>query len=173
MYNSTPAAAVEEWLTMFPSLKPLVESEPWFKPMVKAVAAKKFEQSATGLVLRCCALVLLAVVDTCSDAYSIRAMYRSDDPSERQLASRCVGLVCFSFVAAFIVILIQNQRQRKRKIALELLYAVLHVKPGIDSYRVMTGAEDVLCTFSFETEITSLRITEMICESIPTSLFQL
>ena len=174
MYNSTPAAAVDEWLTMFPALSVLEKECAWFKPMMKVVAKKKFAQSFFGLLLRAGALSMLSVVDMCSDAYSINSMYDSGEPGQVRLAKICAGLVALSFLLAVVVVLVQNCRQSYRKILLEILFVVLQIKPGIDSYRVMAEVEPPpLCLMNFENELIFTRIIEMIVESIPTSLFQL
>ena len=139
--------------------------------MMKVVAKKNFAQSFFGLLLRAGALSTLSVVDMCSDAYSINSMYDSD---QVEIANICACLVALSFFLTVLIVLIQNRRQRKRKILLELLFAVLQINSGIVSYRVMAGVEpDSLSSFDFELELTFIRVSEMIIESIPTSLLQL
>ena len=173
VYNSTPAAAVDEWVCRFPALGIFEKEHTWFKPMIKVVAVKLFARSFFGLLMRSYFLGLLGLLNTLSNIYSIVLLYRSEDTVG--VANVYTGFVVANMMISGVVLcVVQNHRLPFGKILKEVLLGVLSVKAGVDSYRLMSGAEaDHRCVFNYELESMAYRMAEMLVKSIPTSLIQL
>ena len=164
-YNSTAGSAYDELEANCPVLLEIINNDhDWFKPCIKTMGAKLFEQSTFGLFLRCFSLGVLSVFDALADIYSIVVLHESGD---RDRANICAVFVVFCAILTTLLVVVQNHRQGPRKVLIEVLFVLTAVKPAVDYYRVATDADNTGCVMSFISEQIGCRICEIIVESIP------
>ncbi|GMI28074.1 hypothetical protein TeGR_g1263 [Tetraparma gracilis] len=132
---------------------------------------KKQPQTAVD-VMRLFSGAGLSVFDLVSDVYMIVVFLGSEET--RGVAHVNIACVALSLLFQLAIVWIVNRKRSWRRLAKEVLYVVLFIKPGIDAARVAAGNEndDGLATMDPLQELAGGKMVEMIFESIPAAIIQ-
>jgi hypothetical protein len=138
-----------------------------------AIAKHLLASSDLGLKLRLFSGASLSILDLVSDVYMIVEFF-SDDAT-RNIAYFNLGCVLLCMCLQLYCVYHQNAKRGAKNIAIEMMYVVTAVKPGVDAARVaLQGIErdDKDSAADPMTEMNTNRVTEMFAESIPAAIVQ-
>ena len=168
--NVDGSAAVDEWISNYPSLKELDKSQKWFRPMILAIGFRLLRDSDYGLKVRVTVGAVLSIFDMGSDIVVIWTFFQE---GQRWFAWASIAMIFLSLFLQVVNVLSCNKDMPAWTKVRESLIVVFLVKPGVDAYRIATGAEpDERCTMSPLQESSYSRGIEMVAESIPASVLQ-
>jgi hypothetical protein len=142
--NLTPEAAVDEWIMNYPSLKEFDAMESFFRPMMEVVARQLLGSVAWGLKMRVFAGSGLSVIDMTSDVVIItRYLSQSNDEDGNDLTTYGYALLAMviSSILLQLIIVIMQHGGKTQHLLRDVLFVVSGLKPGVDAYRVASGAE--------------------------------
>ena len=156
-----------QWVLGSPALQDLESAHPYFRPFMNEIAKHILSVADFGLKMRLFSGAGLSVFDLVSDVYMIVVFLGSEET--RGVAHVNIACVALSLLAQLVLVGFINRKRSWRRIARELLYVVLFIKPGIDAARVAGGGEndDGLATMDALAELTFSKGIEMVLESIP------
>ena len=141
---------------------------PFVRPMMNAVAGAILAQVAWGVKFRAWLGASVSVADGLSDAYMIKTFYDVGDTGN---ARGLLAMVGANLAAQTIIVYLQTQGLKKNKwrtALFEMLTVVSFVKPGMDAYRVASGAEQAPSAgFSPLKEMLFTKCSELFFEAIP------
>ncbi|GMI20900.1 hypothetical protein TeGR_g4684 [Tetraparma gracilis] len=141
--NVSAEAAVDEWLKTYPALGELEQRYPFVRPMMNAVAGAILAQVAWGVKFRAWLGAGVSAADGLSDAYMIKTF---NDMGDTANAKGLLAMVGANLAIQGLIVYAQCQglkKNRWRTALFEMLTVVSFVKPGIDAYRVASGAEQL------------------------------
>jgi hypothetical protein len=120
-----------------------------------------------GLQMRLFSVAGLSVFDLVSDVYMIVVFLGSEET--RGVAHVNIMCVALSLLTQLLLVWFVNSKRSRKRIAQELLYVLLFIKPGIDAARVAAGNEsdDGLATLDPLAELACSKAVETVLESIP------
>jgi hypothetical protein len=110
---------------------------------MNAVAGAILAQVAWGVKFRAYLGAGVSVADAVSDAYMIKTFYDVGDTGN---ARGLLAMVGANLAAQTIIVYLQTQGLKKykwRRMLFEMLSVVTFAKPGVDAYRVASGAEQL------------------------------
>ncbi|GMI21529.1 hypothetical protein TeGR_g5862 [Tetraparma gracilis] len=174
MANATAAAAVDEFIMTYVALVELDREYVWFRPMLTAIATELMSAVAWGVKFRAYLGAGVSAADGLSDAYMIKAFYDMGDTAN---AKGLLAMVGANLVWQMGIVYIQVQglkKNRWRTMLFEMLTVVSFVKPGMDAYRVASGAEQL--PGAADTPLTEMiwtKMGELFFEAIPGLVLQL
>ncbi|GMI31785.1 hypothetical protein TeGR_g9820 [Tetraparma gracilis] len=170
--NATPDAAVDEWILTFPALQELESAHAFFRPFMNEIAKHILSIADFGLKMRLFSGAGLSVFDIISDVYMIIVFLGSEET--RGVAHVNIACVALSLLMQLLLVSFVNRKRSWRRIAREMLYVLLFIKPGIDAARVAAGNEndDGLATMDPLQELVFSKAIEMAMESIPCAIIQ-
>jgi hypothetical protein len=167
---STPADALDTFLTRYPFLREVDAFSPWFKPMMEVVTRRLMVSSRMGMGIRVTIGALLSTLDVGSDIYMVVSLFAID---RRFAALGTLSMVLTTLGLQIIVTIVQWKHRGWRKVALEAAIVLTFFKPLVDAYRVASGDPgDPFAPFTPAQELMVCRVCEMACEAIPVSLLQ-
>ena len=113
----------------------------WFRPMMEAIATELMIKVAYGVQVRAGIGASLSFLDMVSDSYMIRNFFMTG----RSGASYAlVGMVCGNVAFQLLIVTMQTAgltNNKWRTVFFEVLSVVTFSKPGVDAYRLASGAE--------------------------------
>ena len=133
-----------------------------------AIATELMDQVAYGVKARAAIGAGVSFGDMLSDAVMVDLYYKTDRPGT---ANALLGMVGASLVFQVTVTCIKCLGMKKDKwktVLVETLTVVTFVKPGVDAYRVASGAEQAPSAgFSPLKEMLFTKCGELFFEAIP------
>jgi hypothetical protein len=114
------------------------------------------------------------MADTASDAYMINDFFNT---GRSGTAKSLLAMVGANLTFQLLLVVVQTnglKKDRRKKRFLEILSVVTFTKPGVDAYRVASGAEtEPGASFDPLIEMTSTKIGELVFEALPGLCLQL
>ncbi|GMI36316.1 hypothetical protein TeGR_g6771 [Tetraparma gracilis] len=172
MANATGEAAVDELIGNYEALGELESEYSWFRPMMNAIAVELMSKVAYSVKVRAAIGAGVSMADTASDAYMINNFFNS---GRAGTAKALLGMVGANLLCQSLVVYVQTaglKKNRWRATIFEILSVVTFSKPGLDAYRVASGAEQESAMPPLM-EMTSTKISELVCEGLPGLILQL
>jgi hypothetical protein len=170
----TGEAAVDEYIHTFPALGDLDEEFKWFRPSMVAIASELMGKVAYGVKVRATIGGSFSVLDMVSDCIIIIDYLAFDETTG--YGHIMIGLVAANLFLQMLIVWLQTRSLKENKwknMLLELLATVLFVKPGVDAWKVCSGAEQQPgAIFNPLMEMTCSKYTEMAVEGIPGFVLQ-
>ncbi|GMI40477.1 hypothetical protein TeGR_g12310, partial [Tetraparma gracilis] len=174
MANATAVAAVDEHIMTFPALGELDREYKWFRPMMESITAELMSQVAYGVKVRAAIGAAASFGDMISDAYMVNAYYVAGRSGP---ANALLGMVGGNLCFQLIIVTVQTQRLKKDKWRtrfFEFLSVISFMKPGVDAYRVASGAEPATgAAFEPLIEMLYTKGGELVFEAVPGLVVQL
>ncbi|GMI27839.1 hypothetical protein TeGR_g635 [Tetraparma gracilis] len=141
MANTTAAAAVDEFIMTYQALGEIDREYVWFRPMLTAIATELVSAVVWGVKFRAYLGAVVSAADALSDAYMIKTFYDMGDTANAKGLLAMVG-ANLAIQGVIVYAQVQGLKKSKWRTALfEMLTVVSFTKPGIDAYRVASGAE--------------------------------
>ncbi|GMI34807.1 hypothetical protein TeGR_g8060 [Tetraparma gracilis] len=142
--------------------------------MMNAVAGAILAQVAWGVKFRAWLGAGVSAADGLSDAYMVKTFYEMGDTAN---AKGLLAMVGANLAYQVLIVYLQMQGLKKNKwrtMLFEMLTAVLFVKPGMDAYRVASGAEQLPgAAVGPLQEMVYTKAGELFFEAIPGLVLQL
>jgi hypothetical protein len=135
---------------------------------MEAITGHLLSVVSLGTKLRLYSGACLSIFDMVSDVYMTTVFL--GDPATKGVAYANIACVALSLVVQLLVAWVVHRRRGWRKVAREMLYVVMYIKPGIDAARVAAGDDRVDDNAQFE--LTIDKVVEMGCEAIPSTIIQ-
>ncbi|GMI24032.1 hypothetical protein TeGR_g10169 [Tetraparma gracilis] len=139
----SPAAAVEAWIAGNPALGALKLELPWFEHVMLGISTELRAQVPYGVKARAYLGAGVSAADGLSDAYMVKTFYDMGDTAN---ATGLLAMVGANLAWQGLIVYGQCQglkKNRWRTALFEMLTVVSFVKPGMDAYRVASGAEQL------------------------------
>jgi hypothetical protein len=174
MSNISGEAAVDEFILTYPALADTDSEFKWFRPMMTAIASDLMSKVAYGTKVRAGVGATVSILDLVSDTAIIIQYFGADSSTE--FAYVMIGLVAANVLLQLFIVWVQTRDLKKGKwktMLLEMLTTVLFLKPGLDAWKVASGAEQKPgSSFPPITEMTFSKCLEMIIEAVPGFVLQ-
>jgi hypothetical protein len=168
MANATAEAAVDEYIMTYPALGELDREYTWFRSMLIAIATELMSAVAFGVKFRAYLGAGVSAADALSDAYMIDQFHKMGDIGT---AKGLLAMVGANIAYQMGIVVVQNRGLKKNKwktMFFEMLSVVTFVKPGVDAYRVASGAEQLPgAAIEPLTEMIIVKMGELVFEAIP------
>ncbi|GMI21069.1 hypothetical protein TeGR_g6741 [Tetraparma gracilis] len=173
MANATAVAAIDEHIRTYPALGELDLEYAWFRGMMEAIAAELMNKVAYGVKVRAGIGAAVSFADLLSDAYMTRIYYKT---GRSGVGNSLVGMVGANLALQLAMVTLQTSNlktRRWRTFFWEALSVITFTKPGLDAYKVASGAETIpgASTPLFEMLIT--KGSELVFEGVPGLILQL
>ncbi|GMI37485.1 hypothetical protein TeGR_g5057, partial [Tetraparma gracilis] len=174
MTNTTSGVAAEEYIFKYPALEELAAELRWFKPMLGAIAEQLMSNVLYGVKARAALGAVVSTSDMVSDSVIIADYFRTDRTSFAHALLAMIGTNMLCQLAITSVQTYGLKEGRAKKIALEAAATLTCTKPGLDAWRVASGAEQLPGTvFSPLQEMSYAKAAEVATESVPGLVLQL
>jgi hypothetical protein len=190
--NTTPEAAVAEWIESVPALRQLEEGQVWFRPLVVVLARDILKRSSVAWV-RLYMGAGLSMLDMASDTNTIRLYLGDPDTAKygKIMLAMLAGNLSMQLLSAWgntrkgprremakeflIVLLALKVRKRAALHTLAFTHTFLvRSQPGVDAWRVARGErQKAYNAITPEMDLTYTKTAEMVFESIPGCVIQL
>jgi hypothetical protein len=199
MANATGEAAVDELIGNYKALGELESEYSWFRPMMGAIATELMSKVVYSvkvspptpapppprpppppLTTRVLAQVRAAIgagvsmADTASDAYMINDFFNT---GRSGTAKALLGMVGANLLYQSLVVYVQTtglKKNRWKAMIFGILSIVTFSKPGVDAYRVASGAEQESgAALQPLLEMTATKLGELVFEALPGLILQL
>ena len=168
--NTIPEAAVDEWVLRFPALVQLEAKYGFLRPTFDYCAKGILATSMTGARWRTYSGAGISLMDMGSDLFML---WQFTKEGRAGFAFGILATVLLNMCIQIILVVVQNRRMGKWVLAREILTALSCLKPAVDAYRVAVGTEKhATMILDGETELSLGRITEIVCESLPSGIMQ-
>jgi hypothetical protein len=135
--NATAAAAVDEWIRAYPSMKEFAEKMPFFRPFMEKVAAQQLQAASFGLKFRVGLGAAFSSLDMGSDVVVVSELFAAGETGK---AWAVVAMVAVNLVVQLWIVFTQK-RKRPKIMAREMLLTVACLKPALDALGVVSGKE--------------------------------
>ncbi|GMI18901.1 hypothetical protein TeGR_g14830 [Tetraparma gracilis] len=172
--NVSGEAAVDEWVMTYPALGELEQKYTFMRPMMGAIAGDILAQVAWGVKFRAYLGAGMSAADALSDAYMINQFYEKGNTGT---AKSLLVMVGANIAYQTFVVYVQTQGLKKKKwrtMLFEMLTVITFTKPGIDAYRVASGAEQLAgAAVDPLNEMIITKMGELVFEAIPGLILQL
>jgi hypothetical protein len=136
--NLTAAAAVDEFILTFPSMRELDERHSFFRPFLEVVARKKLATADLGLKFRVFLGASFSVLDMGSDVFMVTELFAVGETAKARAILIMIVLNIFLQLMAVFV----QRRKRPRLMAWDMLLTILCLKPAQDAFRVVGGEQE-------------------------------
>jgi hypothetical protein len=155
--------AVLLWEGRNPCMGQFFAESPAVKTLIVATAQHQLDKDKFGLFFRVVRMAGTTMLDLVSDVFMITVYF--DTPGQERYGRGLLGMVVTCLVLQMALAWIQN-KSKPKKLLKELFFAVLGVKPAVDSYRVCVGAPmDIYNLISRKEEYAFTKGIELACES--------
>jgi hypothetical protein len=173
MSNVSGEAAVDEYIHTFPALTDLDRESRWFRPTMAAIATELMHKVAYGVKVRAGLGASVSILDLVSDTVIILEYVLT---GRTGFAYLMFGMVAANLALQLFLVWLQTQGLKENKwrtMMTEMLATVLFLKPGLDAWKVASGAEEKAGAAMVPLmEMTTSKSLEMVFESIPGFLLQ-
>ncbi|GMI41364.1 hypothetical protein TrCOL_g8199 [Triparma columacea] len=166
--NLTAAAAVDEFILTFPSMRELDERYSFFRPFLEVVARKKLATADLGLKFRVFLGTSFSLLDMGSDIFIITELFAT---GENIKARAILCMIVLNIILQLVVVFFQR-RKRPKVMAKEMLLTILCLKPAQDAVRVIRGEQEFYENISPEIEMLITKLLETFTEAIPGAVVQ-
>ncbi len=166
--NSNPAVAVDTWIQRYPALLDLTDEYKWTRSMF-IVLGKKVTRGDLSMIIRIAFSAGMSMADIFTDIY-MAIHYRRQKQTSFFLCQ--IGFLLSTFCMQCLSTVCQYHNNPKQ-LVIEALLLLSCVKPALDAYNVCKGKEkraDML--MSHHNHLVSMKMAELLGESIPGSIFQ-
>ncbi|GMI22453.1 hypothetical protein TeGR_g9139 [Tetraparma gracilis] len=174
MTNTTSGAATDEYISKYPALEELAAEYGWFKPMLRAIAEELMSGVLYGVKARAAVGAAVSTSDMVSDGVVLADYFRT---GRTGFAHGLLAMIGVNMLLQLFVTWLQTRRlkkDRKKKFLLEAAATLTFTKPGLDAWRVASGAEQVQgSVFNPLAEMNISKAIEVATESIPGLVLQL
>ncbi|GMI30077.1 hypothetical protein TeGR_g6475 [Tetraparma gracilis] len=174
MANATGDAAVDELIVTYPALRELDREYAWFRSMLVAIATELMSAVAYGVKARAYLGAGVSAADAISDAYMINEFYVM---GKMGTANGLLAMVGANLGFQVLIVFAQTQGLKKDKLRtalFEMLSVITFTKPGLDAYRVASGAEQPTgAAMNPLMEMIYTKGGELVLEAIPGLVLQL
>mmetsp|Transcript_3124 Transcript_3124/g.6299 ORF Transcript_3124/g.6299 Transcript_3124/m.6299 type:complete len:652 (+) Transcript_3124:124-2079(+) len=169
--NSSPAAAIEEWLCQFPALAVLEENFPMSEHFFTRLAWRLISDALWGLKFRVTCSAIFGLGEMITDIIVAVELHNNGF----KIASRLImSMVATSLSLQTVISIVQNKKLGLKRICVELFFVMTGLRPALDAYRVAKQKErEKGQPFEPFLELMITRIIEMFAESIPGFVVQL
>ena len=165
MDNSSVEAGVEQWIEQNDAVGELVDEFPYLRQMFLTIAMRKMKRVMWGLIMRVGLGAFLSFLDMTTDMYSINMFIKNNQTGFAYATLLMIGL---NMIIQMLLVFAQNRRQGAAVVLREFLIVLSCFKPGIDAYRVCTGAEsEVGATVTPMMEMMASKMVEVVLEALP------
>ncbi|GMH69868.1 hypothetical protein TrRE_jg6404 [Triparma retinervis] len=169
--NSSPGAAVDEWVTQYKALSDFEELYPEFLHFMVRLASLLVRKALWGLRLRVCMSSFFGVAEMVTDVLVAKEFFQT---GHRNFGLLIVAMVSVCLALQFALVVLQNYRLGFRRISAECLVVLVGLRPALDAYRVSTcKSREEGQPFEPFLELMITRVIEMFAESIPGFVVQL
>jgi hypothetical protein len=159
---------VDELFVTYPALGELDLEYDWFRPMVAAIATEQLSAVAWGVKARAYLGAGVSAADALSDAYMINQFFVM---GKIGTAKSLLAMVGANLAFQSTVVCMQAHGLKKNKwgtMLFEMISVFTFVKPGVDAYRVASGAvQESGASFTPLMEMTFIKGGELAFEAIP------
>jgi hypothetical protein len=135
--NATAAAAVDEWMRTFPSMKAFAERAPFFQPFMETVATQQLHSADWGLKFRVFLGAAFSTLDMSSDAFMVSKLFATGDSGK---AWSIVAMVTINMALQLCLVSVQKHK-RPGIMARDMALTCLCLKPAVDALRVVQTSE--------------------------------
>ena len=153
--NLTAAAAVDEFILTFPSMRELDERYSFFRPFLEVVTRKKLATADLGLKFRVFLGASFSILDMGSDVFIVTELFEA---GENIKARAILIMIVLNTICQLYVVFLQR-RKRPRLMAWDMLLTIFCLKPAQDAVRVIRGEQEFYETLEPAIE---LRMTKML-----------
>jgi hypothetical protein len=168
MSNVNGEAAVDEFVLSYPALGEMDDEFTWFRPMMVAVANELASKVAYGVKVRAGIGGSFSMLDLVSDVAIISEYIAT---GRMGFAYLLIGMVAANISFQLIIVWINTQGLTENKLRTmlpEMLATLLFIKPGLDVWKVASGAEQQPGSAASPLqEMTYSKGCEMVLEAIP------
>lgn len=168
-----PLARTNPSLPQFPALTDMAEEFSWFKPMLTAITRCLLKEVAWGVKLRAAIGAGLSLLDMMSDTVMIRNLFKT---GQSEFAYPMIGMIGANVGVQLLMTVVQNvglKKDRAKSLAVDVLSIVTLTKPGLDVWRVASGADQKEgAPLPPLSEMFVGRAAEVVCEAIPAMVLQ-
>ncbi len=169
--SAMSASAVDEWIAQYPALSELDKAEPWFRPLVTAIAEHLLLTVPWGTQMRVAVGSILSLSDLLTD---ILCLFSFAEGGSTFYTNALIIMLIGSIFLQVVLCAVQNSKLGIGVIARESLAAVFGVKLVLDSYRVATvTTKQPGKIMSPLHELTCSKVIEVVVESIPATILQI
>jgi len=169
--RKSASAGIDQWQLAYPAIDELIKEHQWFLPFMQVVGQRCLENAVWGVFVRVIMGASLALLDVISD---IIMVINYLEEGETRFAYPVITMISLSLLFQLLLVFGQYRKCGLQTLLVESLYVITFTKPGIDAYRIATGAvkkeEHLLPPLM---ELTYNKSIEMSFEAIPSSIFQL
>ena len=142
--------------------------------MMGAIATELMSKVAFGVQVRAGLGAGLSFMDMASDAYIVNEFYNTDRVGS---AKALLGMVCANMGFQLIIVYVQTvglkHKDRWKTRLFEILSVAIFTKPGVEAYRVASGAEQQPGqAFNPLTEMAATKFGELTFEAVPGLVIQ-
>jgi hypothetical protein len=168
--NTTLESAIGEWVNRYPSLGELERRYGWFRPMMITLGKRVLKETHRRANGKLYIGATLSLLDTFFDIYMV---IKFGNEGEWGYALFILATVLMNLLAQMFIVYIQNSKMGTKRLVREAVITVLALKPAVDAFRVANGEEKhPNMLFDSEVELGLVRVIEVVCESIPSSILQ-
>ncbi len=133
MTSSSAHVAAHEWVLQSEALREMQEQQPCFVPMVERMAELLLTLAGSGVKTRVLICALLSYMDVLSDGIVIRQYFADGEVTAAQAS---LGFLGANLAVQIALCIIQNFRSPKA-MALEIIYALIFLKPILEVLRIL------------------------------------
>ncbi|GMH85642.1 hypothetical protein TrVE_jg6354 [Triparma verrucosa] len=167
--NEHEEDAVGALFELYPSMKELVEKFPVFEELLVLAGVRIASGHRQRAAFRLMFGAVLSISDTLTDIILIYTYFPKSESGFVIASSSC--LLLNITIQLYLTVFVQYRNHSWRRRLTESVYILTFVKPGIDVYRVVNGSEaEVGSVYNPKMELSMMRTTELVCESIPFTL---
>ena len=169
--NTSPEAAVDEYIHRFPALQQLDTQNDWFRPMMVVIGTKILTASLKGGKIRVYGGAALSILDMISDTIMIMIYFQT---GQIWAAWAMIASISINMVSQLFIVVIQNRRMGGGVLLIGIVTTLFCLKPAIDPHNVATGKKQHRNEqFCPETEMACSRGIELVTEGVPGLIFQI
>jgi len=169
--RKTAEAGLYQWKMQNPAMVELFEKHEWSESMMLTISQEVLTIAPWGMVWRVLTGAGLNIIDTASDINVIILYLRI--PEKTGFGWALLTMILGSVFLQLCAVWAQNKKKPWHLLR-ESLFVISLMKPGVDAFRVVTGAEMAPWhTFDAKTELSITKGIELFAESIPGCIIQL
>ncbi|GMI33043.1 hypothetical protein TeGR_g5390, partial [Tetraparma gracilis] len=174
MTNTTSGVATEEYIFKYPALEELAAEYRWFKPMLGAIAEELMSTVLYGVKARAAVGAAVSTSDMVSDGVVIADYFRTGRTCFAYALLAMVGTNMFYNLLITFVQTRGIKKGRARTIAVGVAATLTCTKPGLDAWKVASGAEQQPgAVFTPLVEMVAGKAAEVATEGVPGLVLQL
>ncbi|GMI34739.1 hypothetical protein TeGR_g9959 [Tetraparma gracilis] len=174
MASTTSGIAIHTYIFKYPALEELAAEYKWFKPMLGAIAEELMGMVLYGVKARAAVAAAVSTSDMVSDGVVLADYFRT---GRTGFGHALVGTIGANMLLQLVLTWVQTRglkKGRAKMIALEIFATFTCTKPGLDAWRVASGAEQLSgAPFTPLQAMGYAKAAEVATESVPGLVLQL